>query len=136
MPYRFVLEVPEGLHEEAKVVVDSVHDARVVIERRPRPNAIDPLDDFAELTVSCHSLDVVDELYRWVGEVEAGRQIVVEAYKGPRAALVDHDPKALRRMIQGDQYWIENSVPRIRNVELPMMEGGARVADVPYGGRL
>lgn len=136
MPYRFVLEVPTAAQEEAKVVVDSVRDARVVIERRPRPGTVAEADAIAELTVSCHSLDVVDELYRWLAEAQLGSDVVVEAYKGPRAALAEHEPRALRRMIQGDQYWLENSVPRIRNIESPMMEGGARVADVPYGGRL
>ena len=39
-------------------------------------------------------------------------------------------------MVQGDQYWMENTVPRIRYVESTTMEGGARVSEVPYGGRM
>ncbi|RIK46599.1 MAG: hypothetical protein DCC58_02680 [Chloroflexi bacterium] len=136
MPYRFVLEVPDTVHEEVKVVVDAVHDARVVIERHPRPQSPDSPQSYAELTVACHSLDVVDEIYRWLAESAVGRGVVIDAYNGSRVELADYDPRAVRRMIQGDQYWMEHTVPRIRNVDLPMMEGGARVAEVPYGGRL
>lgn len=136
MPYRFLLEAPEGLDEEVKVVVDSVHDARVVVEHHPRPLAITPGEEIAELTISCHSLDVVDELLRWASEAGVGSQIVVDGYRGRRAALAELDPTSLRRLIQGDQYWMKNTIPRIRHIDLPMMEGGARVAEVPYGGRL
>ncbi len=135
MPYRFVLEVPEALHEEAKAFVDEVRGAKVVIERRPRPSVVD-VEEISTLTISCHSLDIVDELSRWLDENQASDGVMIDAYNGARVRMSDHDPKALRRMIQGDQYWIENSVPRIRNVDTSMMEGGALVSEVPYGGRL
>jgi len=136
MPYRFVLEVPEALQEEAKVVVDSSRGARVVVERHPRAMVTVPDDAIAALTIACQNLDIIDELHRWLNEYDGGAGVVIDAYNGGRVTFADHDPKALRRLVRGDQYWFENTVPRIRYVEAAMMEGGARVSEVPYGGRL
>lgn len=134
MPYRFVLEVPVAAHQDAKIAVESVHDAEILIERTP--HVLDPDDAFTELTVVSHSLDVVDSIYNWAetdGLLPASH---LTAHKGPRITLADYDAKSLRRTIQSDQYWFENTVPRISHQLDLVMEGGARVADVPYGGRL
>nr|ALS90416.1 glyoxalase/Bleomycin resistance protein/Dioxygenase superfamily [uncultured bacterium] len=140
MAYRFVLDVPEAAHEDAKAVISSVRDAQVLIDRHPHPNTPDPVLDSAdaeraELTVSAHTLDVIDALYAWMGENAINTDVYIEAFNGGRVHLSDHDAKALRRMVQGDQYWFENTVPRIHYTDPQMMEGGARVSDVPYGGR-
>ncbi len=134
MAYRFVLEVPEGVHEDAKIAVESSRNAQILIERHP--HELDPNDAFAELTVVTHSLDVVDNLYNWATTEEVRSNVYLYAHKGPRISLGDFDAKSLRRLIQGDQYWLENTVPRISYQIDPVMEGGALVADVPYGGRL
>jgi catechol 2,3-dioxygenase-like lactoylglutathione lyase family enzyme len=42
---------------------------------------------------------------------------------------------SLRRLVQGDQYWFENTVARISHIDDRSMEGGVRVSEVPYGGR-
>ena len=140
MAYRFVLDVPEAAHEDAKTVISSVRDAQVVIDRHARPITPDPVIDTAdvsraELTVAAHTLDVIDALYVWMGENHINTDVYIEAYNGERVHLPDHDAKSLRRMVQGDQYWFENTVPRIHYPDPQMMEGGARVSEVPYGGR-
>lgn len=134
MPYRFVLEVPVAAHQDAKIAVESQHDAEILIERHP--HVLDPEDAFTELTVVCHTLNVVDALYDWASVDGVLDTVHLTAHKGPRINLAEQDARTLRRMIQGDQYWFENTVPRISHQLDTIMEGGARVADVPYGGRL
>lgn len=134
MPYRFVLEVPTAAHQDAKIAVESNHDAQILIERTP--HVLDPGDAFTELTIVCHSLNVVDSLYNWAGNDGHLQDSYLTAHKGPRVQLAEHDAKSMRRLILGDQYWYENTVPRISHQVDAIMEGGARVADVPYGGRL
>jgi catechol 2,3-dioxygenase-like lactoylglutathione lyase family enzyme len=68
-------------------------------------------------------------------EVGLDTGVYLEAYGGGRIDLGSTNPKELRRTIQGTQYWMETTVPRITNIDETFMEGGARVADVPYGGR-
>jgi catechol 2,3-dioxygenase-like lactoylglutathione lyase family enzyme len=133
MTYRFVLDVPEALHESAKAAVGTARDAMVLIERRPNPTSAE--GSRAELSVSAHTLDVIDVVYRWLAETGDAGDVYLEAYKGGRFPLVEHDPKALRRLIQGNQYWYENTMPNVHYLDAGMMEGGAKVADVPYGGR-
>lgn len=134
MPYRFVLEVPVEAHQDAKIAVESHNDAQILIERTPR--VLDPAGSFTELTIVCHTLNVVDSLYGWASAGNLLPDVYLTAHKGPRAKLGDFDAKAMRRLILGDQYWFENTVPRISHQLDAVMEGGARVADVPYGGRL
>lgn len=134
MAYRFVLEVPEMVHEDAKIAVESSRDAEILIERHP--HELDPNDAFAELTIVAHSLDVVDNLYNWAITGDMRSNVYLYAHKGARVSLGDHDSKSMRRLIQGDQYWFENTIPRISHQIDSVMEGGTRVADVPYGGRL
>jgi catechol 2,3-dioxygenase-like lactoylglutathione lyase family enzyme len=133
MAYRFVLELPEAAHPDAKAVIDSVRDAQVLIDRHPR--AANPEAARAELTVAAHSLDVIDAIYAWMTESDINQDVYLHAFKGQRVHLPEYDALTLRRMIQGDQYWLENTVPRLHYVDQAMMEGGARVSDVPYGGR-
>lgn len=140
MAYRFILDVPEAAHEDVKAVIGSVRDAQVLIDRHPHPKSPDPVIDTAdadraELSVAAHTLDVIDALIAWMGERSINTDVYIEAYNGGRVYLSDYDAKSLRRMIQGDQYWFENTVPRIHYADPRMMEGGARVSDVPYGGR-
>lgn len=134
MTYRFVLDVPEELHESAKAAVGTARDAMVLIEHRSTPVNSD--EQRIELSVTAHSLDVIDTVYRWLAETgPAAETVYLDAYKGGRFPLIEHDPKGLRRLIQGNQYWYENTMPNVHYLDAGMMEGGAKVADVPYGGR-
>jgi catechol 2,3-dioxygenase-like lactoylglutathione lyase family enzyme len=134
MPYRFVLEVPVEAHQDAKIAVESNRDAQILIERHPR--LLDQANSFTEITIACHTLNVIDSLYAWAGADGLLSSVYLTAHKGPRVTLSEYDTKSMRRLIQGDQYWYENTVPRISHQFDAVMEGGARVADVPYGGRL
>jgi catechol 2,3-dioxygenase-like lactoylglutathione lyase family enzyme len=134
LAYRFMLEVPEAVHEDAKIAIGGVRDAQILIERHP--HALNAQSAFAQLTVTAHSLAVLDALYGWMAERDVHEDVYLESFKGDRLALADSDAKSVRRRIQSDQYWMENTVPRITYVDAAAMEGGARVADVPYGGRV
>jgi catechol 2,3-dioxygenase-like lactoylglutathione lyase family enzyme len=133
MAYRFVLDLPEASHPDAKAVIDSVFDAQVLIDRHP--SAANPDEARAELTVAAHSLDVIDALYAWMAERDINHDVYLHAFKGQRIHMPEYDARAMRRMIQGDQYWFETTVPLLRYVDQALMEGGARVSDVPFGGR-
>lgn len=142
MAYRFVLDVPEVVHDDAKVAITSVRDAQILIDRHPHPATPDPVVttadvalNRAELTVVAHTLNVIDALYAWMQESDINQDVFIDAHKGARLHLPDYDALTLRRMIQGDQYWFENSIPRIHYVDPVFMEGGSLVAEVPYGGR-
>ena len=134
MPYRFVLEVPEGAHQDAKIAVEGNVDAQILIERHP--HTLDPAEAFTELTVVSHTLDVLDSIYNWANTDGLSPSVFLTAHKGPRVSLGEYDSRALRQLILGDQYWYENTVPRLSYPLDPVMEGGALVSDVPYGGRL
>lgn len=137
MPYRFVLEVPETVHRDAKIAVENTPDAEILIERlERRPRVLSRGDSIVELTVVSHSLNVLDAIYDWAGSGGHLGHVHLTAHKGPRITLSDYDSKSLRRTVQSDQYWFENTVARITHPIDTIMEGGARVADVPYGGRL
>ncbi len=137
MPYRFVLEVPETVHRDAKIAVENTPDAEILIERlERRPRVLRRDDSIVELTVVSHTLNVLDAIYDWAGSGGQLGHVHLTAHKGPRITLSDYDARSLRHTVQGDQYWFENTVARINHPIDTIMEGGARVADVPYGGRL
>jgi catechol 2,3-dioxygenase-like lactoylglutathione lyase family enzyme len=144
MAYRFVLDVPEAAHEEAKAAIYTVRDAQVLIDRHPNPASSGPVvteadvaGSWAELTVVAHSLNVIDVIYAWMAGQDAAiaDAIYIDAHKGARLHLAEYTAPELRRMIQGDQYWFENTVAHIHYPPELTMEGGALVAEVPYGGR-
>jgi catechol 2,3-dioxygenase-like lactoylglutathione lyase family enzyme len=134
MAYRFVVEAPEASHEDIKVAVNGAPSAQILIERHSRN--VDPDQDYTELTVVTHTLDVVDTLYAFVDEYELSGDVYLTPHKGGRVRLTDYDPQNIRRLIQGDQYWYENTVARLSYIDDVFMEGGARVSDVPYGARI
>ncbi|MGH9174207.1 MAG: VOC family protein [Vicinamibacterales bacterium] len=133
MAYRFVLDVPDVAHEPAKAAIATARDAMILIDRHPHPSI--PEEARAELSISAHSLDVIDVVYRWLAETDLAGDVYLDAYKGGRYPLAEHDPKSLRRLIQGNQYWYENTMPNVHFLDDGLMEGGARVADDPHGGR-
>ncbi|HRA32049.1 MAG TPA: VOC family protein [Thermomicrobiales bacterium] len=142
MAYRFMLDVPEAAHDDAKTAIESVRNAQILIDRHPRPHTPDPVvteadvfDSRAELTVVAHTLDVIDALYHWMGEREINTDVYVDAHKGGKLHLPDYTAPELRAIIQGDQYWFANTMPKIHYPPDVLMEGGALVSEVPYGGR-
>ena len=134
MAYRFVLDVPTAVEEDAKAIIATVKDAQILVERHPRDLAMGA-EPRAELSVAAHSLQVLDTLYGWIADRGLTQGIFIRAYEGGQLDLATTDASTLRRLVQGDQYWFQYTVPRIQHVARGWMEGGARVADVPYGGR-
>lgn len=142
MAYRFMLDVPEAAHDDAKTAIQSVRNAQILIDRHPRPHTPDPVvteadvfDSRAELTVVAHTLDIIDALYRWMGEREINQDVFIDAHKGGKLHLPEYTAAEMRAIIQGDQYWFANTMPKIHYPPEIVMEGGALVSEVPYGGR-
>jgi len=133
MAYRFVLTVPETVHEDAKEAIDASPGADVLISRRSR--VVNPDQPVGEITVVSHTLDVIDTIYAWAIDRAVLDDVQLDAHKGQQITLNAYDPASLRRLVQSDQYWFENTVARISHVDDRVMEGGVRVSEVPYGGR-
>ena len=68
MAYRFLLEVPETLADQAGIAVGSAGDAQVLVVRRAKSHGSTYDDPYIDMTVAAHSLGVVQALYRWVDE--------------------------------------------------------------------
>src|SRR4051812_25514826 len=100
MAYRFVLDVPEAVHADAKFAISSVRDAQILIDRHPQTTIGG--DARGELTVAAQTLAVIDVLYRWMAERDINQDIFIDAHKGGQLHLPDYDPETMRRMIQGD----------------------------------
>ncbi len=116
MAYRFLLEVPETMIEDAKVVVASAGDAQVLVQRPAHGLGFE--EPYVDLTVAAHTLRVIDVLYDWAGTVGATRadtrfQIGIVPHNGQRVGLHEIDPASLVGTIRRDQPWVENFTPRI-----------------------
>jgi hypothetical protein len=116
MAYRFLLEVPAKLSADANVAVSTAGDAQVLVERPAHGRGFD--DPYADLTVAAHSLQVVNNLYRWADEIGATRTdsrllVGVVLHSGQRIGLHEIDGPGLVAAIRRDQPWVERSVPKI-----------------------
>lgn len=114
MAYRFILEVPESIGEEAKVVVDQAPEAEVLIARYSRP--LDSSQTRREITVVAHSLEVIDQLYSWLRTQEEAARIELEPFGGPRVCLSQYSSYQVKALVQGDQYWMETTMPNIAHL--------------------
>ena len=126
MAYRFLLEVPATLSENANVAVTTAGDAQILVSRASHGLGFDDL--YANLTVAAHSLHVVNTLYGWAGEIGATRpdsrvQIGVVLHSGKRIGLHEIDAPGLVSAIRRDQPWVEHSVPRIGDHERELVTG-------------
>lgn len=119
MAYRFLLEVPQSLYEQANVVIShtpgaGINDTHVGI-------AGDFDNQGITITVSAHSLEVVSRLKEWYDDVQdniadAG---VVNYYftDGTRVPVGSSDPAAVVAAIRRDQPWVDRSIPKIGDHE-------------------
>ncbi len=114
MAYRFILEVPESIGEEAKVVVDEAPEAEVLIARHSRP--VDSTQTRREITVVAHSLEIIDRLYSWLRTQDEAAQIELEPFGGPRVRLGQYSSYQVKALVQGDQYWMETTMPNIAHL--------------------
>lgn len=130
MAYRFLLEVPEALADQANAAISSVGDVQVLVVRNSHGLGFD--DPYVDFSVAAHSLRVIGALYAWAAELGANRPesrvaVRVVLHHGQRIGLHEIDQDGLVAAIRRDQPWVETSLPKIgeheRYVETPL--GGA-----------
>jgi catechol 2,3-dioxygenase-like lactoylglutathione lyase family enzyme len=116
MAYRFLLEVPVSLAEEASLAVERVEDAQVVLIRPSHGLSVD--DPYQDMTVAAQTLRVVDSIYDWF-ESKGSPPPLVELvlHGGERYSLADVDRQRMVALIRRDQPWVERSIPHIGDHE-------------------
>jgi catechol 2,3-dioxygenase-like lactoylglutathione lyase family enzyme len=110
--YRFLLEVPESLVDEANIVVGSVGDAQVVVVRNSHGLGFD--DPYQDLTIAAHSLLVINAIYGWLESLGQSRPVMsLVLHSGQRLDLADYDRGRMIAAIRYDQPWVERTLPKI-----------------------
>ena len=142
MAYRFLLEVPERLAEEATLVIDQAGDAQVVVERPSHGLGVDA--PYLDLTTAAHSLRVIELLGEWYTSLPDPRPNVgVVLHGGERYSLGEMSPKRIVALIRQDQPWVERSIPHVGDHEPKVAPSGfstgagapvLEVVDVQQGG--
>jgi catechol 2,3-dioxygenase-like lactoylglutathione lyase family enzyme len=110
--YRFLLEVPESLVDEANIVVGSTGDAEIVVVRNSHGLGFEDLH--SDLTIAAHTLRVIGAIYDWAdsGRVARG-DLHLALHSGQRLSLADFDRGAMVAAIRRDQPWVEHTIPKI-----------------------
>src|SRR5690242_10873001 len=112
MAYRFLLEAPEALADEANVAVEQVADAQVVLVRDSHGLGFE--EPFVDLTIAAHSLQIIQSLYDWFDQLGASRSdIRIVLHSGERVPLEAVDRAAMVAMIRRDQPWVERTIPKV-----------------------
>lgn len=116
MAYRFILEVPETLVEDANVVVNAVDDAEVLLARES--HGLGFQDPYRDLSIAAHSLRVIDAIYAWYADLGANTpesrvNMQVVLHRGDRLSLYDVTRPQMIAAIRRDQPWVERSIPKI-----------------------
>jgi catechol 2,3-dioxygenase-like lactoylglutathione lyase family enzyme len=123
MAYRFLLEVPERLAEDASLVVDRAGDAQVVVERPSHGLGVDA--PYLDLTTAAHSLRVIDLLSEWYnGLPEPRPNVGIVLHGGERYSLGEMSPKRIVALIRQDQPWVERSIPHVGDHEPAVAPSG------------
>jgi hypothetical protein len=116
MAYRFLLEVPERLADDASLVVDQAGDAQVVVERPSHGLGVDA--PYLDLTTAAHSLRVIELLSEWYnGLPEPRPNVGVVLHGGERYSLGEMSPRRIVALIRHDQPWVERSIPHVGDHE-------------------
>lgn len=117
MAYRFLLEVPESLADEAGAAVGAAGDAQIVV-RRSKSHSLSYDDPYVDMTAAAHSLDVVQTLFNWLeGYRPNSPEIGIVLHSGERLSLKDHSRASLTAAIRLDQPWVERTAPKIGDHE-------------------
>lgn len=112
MAYRFLLQVPEAVAEEAQVAVEEVGDAEVVVDRASYAEGFDVPG--RDITVAAHSLRVIDSIYNWYDAFEEPRpDCRIVLYSGERVHLEESNRDRMVAAIRRDQPWVERTIPKI-----------------------
>lgn len=137
MAYRFLLEVPESLVDEANVVIGSVGDTQIVVERGTTGSGYD--EPAVDLTIAAHSLLVVGALYDWYEAMPEPRPgIALAPHGATRLPLSAFDRGQMVATIRRDQPWVEHTLPKIgdhaRDVFPTKQRATAQTAPLSFSG--
>ncbi len=132
MAYRFLLEVPESLVEDANVVVNHVPDAQVLISHAAHGLGID--EGAYDLSIAAHSLRVVQAVYKWKKDIDANaplsrNRIRIALHSGERLVVGEVEYGQMVAAVRRDQPWVERSIPKIG--EHQTRTGPLKAADAP-----
>lgn len=117
MAYRFLLEVPESLADDAGAAVGAAGDAQIVV-RRSKSHSLNYDDPYVDMTAAAHSLDVVQTLFNWLeGFRPNPPEIGIVLHSGTRLSLKEHSRTSLSAAIRRDQPWVERTAPKIGDHE-------------------
>ena len=136
MAYRFLLEVPKTLADDASAVVSTVSDAQVLVVRNSHGLGFD--DPYVDMSIAAHSLQVIEQLYRWIDELGLSRpesRVVVGLvlHGGRRLALHEMTRSRLIAAIRRDQPWVEHTLPKIGEHERDHVRADAAPPAGPAG---
>lgn len=132
MAYRFLLEVPESLLDDANIVVNNVPDAQVLISHAAHGLGIDA--DYQDLSVAAHSLRVVQAIYKWKNDIDrtmplSRYRIRIALHSGERLTVGEVAYGQMVAAIRRDQPWVEHTIPKIG--EHQTRTGPLAAADAP-----
>lgn len=116
MAYRFILEVPETLVEDANAVIYSVGDAEAHFVRDSHGLGFE--DPYKDFPVAAHSLRVIDAIYDWYEQMgatapESRVNVRVVLHSGDRLSVHEVPKAQMIAAIRRDQPWVERSIPKI-----------------------
>jgi hypothetical protein len=116
MAYRFLLEVPESLVEDANVVVNHVGDAQVLISHASHGLGID--EGAQDLTIAAHSLRVIQAVYKWKSDIDrttplSRNRVRIALHSGERLTVGEIPYGQMVAAIRRDQPWVERTIPKI-----------------------
>ena len=116
MAYRFLLEVPATLADEASLAVERLDDTQVVLIRSSHGRGVD--DPSQDMTVAAQTLRVVDSIYDWLDTKGPSRpEVRIVLHGGERYSLSEIDRARMVALIRRDQPWVERSIPHIGDHE-------------------
>lgn len=116
MAYRFLLEVPESLVEDANVVVSHVGDAQVILAHASHGVGFD--EPYQDLTIAAHSLRAIQAIYKWKADIDRNaplsrNRVRIALHSGERLTVGETDYGQMVAAIRRDQPWVERSIPKI-----------------------
>lgn len=116
MAYRFLLEVPESLVEDANVVVNHVPDAQILISHAAHGLGVD--EGAQDLSIAAHSLRVIQAIYKWKNDIDrnaplARNRVRIALHSGERLTVGETDYGKMVAAIRRDQPWVERTIPKI-----------------------
>lgn len=128
MAYRFVLEVPQTLAEDANSLVTDVPDAQLLLTRNSHGLGFD--DRYMDLSIAAHSLTVIEAIYRWLVDLgEPYPDIRLVLHDGRRVRLARADASLVIAAIRRDQPWVDHTMPMIGSHEPRPWTDGRSVAE-------